>query len=427
MSGFIGTITDITDRVKIEAELMERTRLAELSAAVGVILTEEATLPGMLQRCAQTMVLHLDAHFARIWLYHPRDEVLVLRASAGQYTHLDGPHARIPLGSMKIGLIASERRPRLTNRVVGDPLVSDQEWARREGITSFAGNPLVVGSTLVGVLGLFSRHPLSPATSDWLATIAGEIALGIQRKYYEEQLQTAAFNDELTGFFNRRGFFTLAGKQVEIALRGGHAASGSCTSTSTGSRSSTTAGGTRRGTRRCGTWRHPPEDLSEIGHPRTHRRRRVCRFLSEVRDVGAQRTILSNLRQKLSEHNAKAERPFTLELSAGVAFSGPGVVLQPRGASAAGGPGHVPGEKTQPGAWADAGPAGPARPDPPADPEGSPGRRGRRSVPRGNGGGRRTSVSAGSVSGRRCLFSSGATALSSSPWEPPTACTSAPK
>ena len=153
----------------------------------------------------------------------PGEQVLVLRASAGRYTNLDGPHARISLGSMEIGVIASERRPRLTNQVVGDPLVSDQEWARREGITAFAGNPLVVGSTLVGVMGMFSRHPLSPATSDWLATIAGEIALGIQHKHYEEQLQAAAFTDELTGLFNRRGFFTLAGKQVEIALRGGHA------------------------------------------------------------------------------------------------------------------------------------------------------------------------------------------------------------
>jgi GAF domain-containing protein len=70
--------------------------------------------------------------------------MLELNASAGMYTHLDGAHGRISLGSLKIGRIAGERRPHLTNDVASDPQVSDKIWAQQQGIVSFAGYPLIV-------------------------------------------------------------------------------------------------------------------------------------------------------------------------------------------------------------------------------------------------------------------------------------------
>lgn len=81
----------------------------------------------------------LDAAFARIWTFNEADDVLELQASAGIYTHLDGAHSRVPVGKFKIGLIAEEREPHLTNSVVGDARVGDQEWAKREGMVAFAG------------------------------------------------------------------------------------------------------------------------------------------------------------------------------------------------------------------------------------------------------------------------------------------------
>ena len=119
---------------------------------------------------------------------NPHDDVLELRASAGLYTHLDGPHSRVPVGKYKIGLIAQERKPHLTNAVVGDPRVSDQEWAKREGMVAFAGYPLVVDDRLVGVMAMFARHPLSEATLEAMASVADEIAVGIERKFAQERL-----------------------------------------------------------------------------------------------------------------------------------------------------------------------------------------------------------------------------------------------
>jgi diguanylate cyclase (GGDEF)-like protein len=39
------------------------------------------------------------------------------------------------------------------------------------------------------------------------------------RQRLEEQLQTMSLTDELTGLYNRRGFFTLAGQQMKVAER----------------------------------------------------------------------------------------------------------------------------------------------------------------------------------------------------------------
>ena len=142
ISGSVLVFRDISERKRSEAALNERVRLLALNAAVGAALVQGDGLGGMLQRCAGALVDHLHGAFARIWMLNPQDDVLELRASAGMYTHLDGPHSRVPVGKYKIGLIAQERKPHLTNGVVGDARVSDQEWAKREGMIAFAGYPL---------------------------------------------------------------------------------------------------------------------------------------------------------------------------------------------------------------------------------------------------------------------------------------------
>lgn len=164
------------------ADWREHARHAALRAEVSLALTETGTPRAILQRCAEALVAHLDAAFARIWTLAPGDTILELQASAGRYTHLDGAHGRIPLGHLKIGLIARERRPYLTNTVIGDPRVHEQEWARREGMIAFAGYPLIVEAQLVGVMALFARHTLGAATLDALASVAAAIGQGIARQ-----------------------------------------------------------------------------------------------------------------------------------------------------------------------------------------------------------------------------------------------------
>jgi PAS domain S-box-containing protein len=93
------------------------------------------------------------------------------------------------VGKFKIGLIAEERKPHLTNSVVGDPRVGDQEWAKREGMVSYAGYPLIIDNVLVGVMAMFARHTLTEVVLDGMASIANGVALGIKRKRAERELQ----------------------------------------------------------------------------------------------------------------------------------------------------------------------------------------------------------------------------------------------
>jgi PAS domain S-box-containing protein len=169
-----------------ENDLREHNHLLTLDAEVGLALGTQGTTQNALGAVADALVRHLDAAFARIWTVSADGSTLELRASAGTYTHLDGPHGRVPVGQFKIGLIAAERKPHLTNEVLGDPRVSDQEWAQRERMVAFAGYPMVLGDRLIGVLAAFSRRPFSGASLVAMRTIASGVAQGIERRRAED-------------------------------------------------------------------------------------------------------------------------------------------------------------------------------------------------------------------------------------------------
>ncbi|HKQ48029.1 MAG TPA: response regulator [Phycisphaerae bacterium] len=189
MAKYVSIRSDITERKRAEQSLLERTRLATLEAEIGTSLARGGTLCQTLQLCCETITRYLDAAFTRIWTLNEREDVLELQASAGQYTHLDGPHSRVPVGKFKIGKIAEDRRPHLTNRVVGDPRVGDQDWAKREGMVAFAGYPLILENRIVGVVAMFARHNLSDLTLQTLGSLANYIAGGIERKRAEQALR----------------------------------------------------------------------------------------------------------------------------------------------------------------------------------------------------------------------------------------------
>src|SRR5215469_3643374 len=189
----VAFVLDLSEQKRAESQLRavmsERTRLSAFRAEIAMALASKDTLKGILHRCAETLVRHFDAAFARIWTLKSGGTELELEASAGMYTRLDGRFSRIPVGEIKIGLIARERKAHLTNDVQNDPRISDHDWARAEKMQSFAGYPLVVEDRAVGVMGMFSRQALSESTLETLAFIADGIAQGIDRKRAEDALK----------------------------------------------------------------------------------------------------------------------------------------------------------------------------------------------------------------------------------------------
>jgi PAS domain S-box-containing protein len=231
------TNNDISERKQAEQRLRvamsERTRLGAFREEIRMALAHEGSLSEILQNCAEAILRHFGAAFARIWTLSSKGRELQLKASAGMYTRLDGTHSRIPIGHLKIGLIAEERKPYLSNDVQNDPLV-DKDWARREGMVSFAGYPLVVEDRIVGVMALFSQKPLLETAGETLAFVADAVAQGIGRKRAEEAVRRSekdlrdvintvpanvwsALPDGAIDFVNQR-WQELAGLPVQDAL-----------------------------------------------------------------------------------------------------------------------------------------------------------------------------------------------------------------
>ena len=167
------------------------TRLARhnlLRADVVTALSEETAIPAMLGRACEAIVDHLEAAFARVWTADEPGTTLILQASAGMYTHLDGPHKAVPVRQLKIGRIAASKEPHLTHDVLHDPQIGNPAWAKETGMVAFAGYPMVVDDKLVGVMAMFSRTPLPDDTTSALAGIADTIAQGIERRRAEDEL-----------------------------------------------------------------------------------------------------------------------------------------------------------------------------------------------------------------------------------------------
>jgi len=187
VSGAVLVFRDVGERRANERAAEERARLAAFGRDVGLALTRAAALPDALGHCAAAMVEHLGAAFARVWVLPDGGDTLELVASAGLYTHTDGPHARVPVGMYKIGRIAAHKTPRLTNDVANDSEVSDPEWATREGMVAFAGYPLLVDDRVVGVVAMFSRQRLTVGVLEAVAAVADGVAVGIARRRAEER------------------------------------------------------------------------------------------------------------------------------------------------------------------------------------------------------------------------------------------------
>jgi transcriptional regulator with GAF, ATPase, and Fis domain len=110
----------------------------------------------------------------------------MLKASIGRsivdenlrWDRTDGSHARVAIDYGKIGRIASSSGPLLLRRGSADWLLQ-REWADREQIESFAGQPLSFNGEVLGVVAVFSRRPIERRELGWLRVFADHAAVAI--------------------------------------------------------------------------------------------------------------------------------------------------------------------------------------------------------------------------------------------------------
>jgi PAS domain S-box-containing protein len=186
--GSVVVFRDITDRCETDALRTRQARQSALRADVAFGLTNGDSLRDFLHCAMQCVVKHLDGAYARVWTLSSDGDMLELQASAGIYTHLDGQHSRIPVGTLKVGKIAKERMPAVSSNLATDPDIIDKDWVTQEKLVAFIGFPLFVEGRLVGVMAMFSRNKLPVDAVELMGCIADTVAQGIVRKQTEEKV-----------------------------------------------------------------------------------------------------------------------------------------------------------------------------------------------------------------------------------------------
>ncbi len=204
LCGYRGADRDITERKRVEERLLAVNELQK-------VLLPPAPIELKLNFITNAVVRIINADFARIWTIKPgdrcdagcihadvkdgphicrfRDKCLHLVASSGRYTHIDGKvHRRVPFGCYKIGLIAAGREDKfLTNEAATDPRIHDHDWVKELGLVSFAGYRLThIDGKPLGVLALFSKHPISPEEDAILEGIANSTSMILHTSHTEE-------------------------------------------------------------------------------------------------------------------------------------------------------------------------------------------------------------------------------------------------
>ncbi|NND97903.1 MAG: response regulator [Pirellulaceae bacterium] len=188
---------EISRRRTAERALRVERDVAVFGRDIGIALVQSADLEPAMSQCTDLMVDRLGAAFARIWLADENGETLRLVASSGIYTHTDGDHSQIAFGDYKIGRIAVQQQPHVTNQVVGDKEIHNQQWAQREAMVAFAGYPLIDDGATVGVMGIFAQQKLSETVVIAMASVANAIALRIRKQSIQDGLakQTLALRE----------------------------------------------------------------------------------------------------------------------------------------------------------------------------------------------------------------------------------------
>jgi PAS domain S-box-containing protein len=204
---FSSILRDITERKRAEMMQVRLRRQAALRAAVSVTLSERGVrLQEILRRCSEALVWHLDAAFARIWMFNsedqPPDDGEEARPAAdsnrrpgreasvrGAGLAANGAANGAPIGmgnGFDAGWLTQTVRPYSTNDALNDQRIENKEWFRREGITAFAVIPILSGDRSggdksIGCMAVLARQSLEDDTLDELVSLAGLIAHGMER------------------------------------------------------------------------------------------------------------------------------------------------------------------------------------------------------------------------------------------------------
>lgn len=195
-------------------------------------MAQQLSLDALLKLIVERLADYEEIALARIWLIHQgdicpscpmatecksKDRCLHLMASSGRslstdggdWSRTDGNFRRFPFGLRKVGRIAVNGQPFEAINVDNDPeTFADIEWAQREQIKSFGGQPLIFRGEIMGVLAIFSRRQLKEGVLPLLRMIADHAAIAIANARAFEKINHLKSQLEAENIYLKEEFHT---------------------------------------------------------------------------------------------------------------------------------------------------------------------------------------------------------------------------
>ncbi|MCW5881447.1 MAG: GAF domain-containing protein [Anaerolineae bacterium] len=165
---------------RLQRQVQELTAVQEVSQAVTSSLYLEEMLGLIVELTAKTM----NVHSASLVLFDQPEGELVIHARPNLSAEYQRRPHRAP-GEGIAGVVAETRRPVIVADVREDSRFRDPERARREGLCSLLGVPLVVRDRVRGVLRCYTQQPhaFSDTEVALLSTLANQTALAIENAH----------------------------------------------------------------------------------------------------------------------------------------------------------------------------------------------------------------------------------------------------
>jgi diguanylate cyclase (GGDEF)-like protein len=210
-------VEDITERKRVQEESERRSRQMAALHQTSVELMVELDLNTLLHFITRRALDLIGGTNCHCYLYRPEADLMERVASAGQ--------------ELTPGKKTRQRNEGFVGHVwaTGLPfLVNDYNaWPGRkreyDALPSRAlvGAPIRWGEELLGIIDTMAYlpHQYTQTDLDILDMFAAQAAIAIRNARLYNKIEQVSITDELTGLFNRRGFFQFAEREFERSLR----------------------------------------------------------------------------------------------------------------------------------------------------------------------------------------------------------------
>lgn len=218
----LGSLSDISEIKKAEAQILEYTKQLETLFDIGITANGTLDINDLLDSVLKKVLQVINFEAGGIYLFDRQINELVLKSYFGVPDRFVKKMERMRVTEGFTSRIALSGRPLFV------PDVNLDERLKRIGISSagiqsFATIPIMAKEQILGIMAVGCRRPCQfpQSTVHLLGTICSQIGLAIDNAQLYERALQLAYTDGLTGLYNRRYLLEQMEREFARANRNG--------------------------------------------------------------------------------------------------------------------------------------------------------------------------------------------------------------